>query len=105
MLLLLPAIPHAVLGSDLIELGVNVTEFITDSANMGGNSVVGNNNVGRFHQLVVIFHMTRPLCQAEQDPEFGEGQADRLPLPEYFLAVFINSQPLMFDNCAVASVP
>ena len=97
----MPAVPHAVFRSDRIKMRILLPEFVPYSPDMGGNGIVGYNDVCSFHQLVVIFYMARPSGKTEQQPEFSQSKAYRLALPFHFFTVLINSQVPVFDNFVV----
>src|SRR5215470_8217485 len=89
----MPAIAHTVHALDGIERVIERGELATDAFDVRGNGAIVYRQAGLAHQRIPVLHVARILRQRMHDPEFGQGQLERLPGPPRFHALEVQVEP------------
>src|SRR5207237_10181706 len=103
------SITDAIKGFDLAEFGIDRLELLAQALDVAVDRAVIDVDmlaIGRVHQLIAIFDVTRTLRQRLEDQELGHRQLDGFAVPGTLVARRVDRhRPAHAARCALACVP
>src|ERR1051326_2014604 len=95
------SITDAIEGFDLAEFGIDGLELLAQALDVAIDRAVIDVDmlaIGRVHQLIAVFDVTRTLRQRFEDQELGHGQLNGFALPGALMARRIERHRTAHDD-------